>query len=142
MTDKQVPVPDRYTAFYWENAALGRLAVQACEECGHVQFPPDAVCESCQSQSLTAQPVTGRATLYAMTVIRQAFHPAWTDSLPYVIAQVQLDDAPGIRIQTNIVQADPADTAPVPPHPAERKYVSPTRMASGSGKSALRTGSP
>ncbi|MFG2376430.1 Zn-ribbon domain-containing OB-fold protein, partial [Streptomyces sp. NPDC048504] len=31
------------------------------------------------------------------------------DSLPYVIAQVQLDDAPGIRIQTNIVQADPAD---------------------------------
>ncbi|WP_043258999.1 Zn-ribbon domain-containing OB-fold protein [Streptomyces prunicolor] len=109
MTDKQAPVPDRYSAFYWENAARGRLAVQACEECGQVQFPPNAVCESCQSQSLTARPVSGRATLYAMTVIRQAFHPAWKDSLPYVIAQVQLDDAPGIRIQTNIVQADPAD---------------------------------
>jgi uncharacterized OB-fold protein len=107
--DKPAPVPDQFSAFYWENAARGCLTVQACEECDHVQFPPNAVCENCQSLSLSAKPTNGRGTLYAMTVMRQAFHPAWAHSLPYVIAQVELDDAPGIRIQTNIVQADPAD---------------------------------
>ncbi|MFE2433016.1 Zn-ribbon domain-containing OB-fold protein [Streptomyces sp. NPDC059373] len=107
--DKPAPVPDQFSAFYWENAAQGRLALQACAECDHVQFPPNAVCENCQSPSLSAKPTNGRGTLYAMTVMRQAFHPAWAHDLPYVIAQVELDDAPGIRIQTNIVQADPAD---------------------------------
>lgn len=109
MMDKPVPVPDQVSAFYWDSAAQGLLVLQMCGECGHVQFPPEAVCESCQSQSLSAKPTDGRGTLYAMTVMRQAFHPAWADSLPYVIAQVELDDAPGIRIQTNIVEADPAD---------------------------------
>jgi uncharacterized OB-fold protein len=107
--DKPAPVPDQFSALYWENAARGILSVQACDDCGHVQFPFNAVCESCQSLSLSANPTNGRGTLYAMTVMRQAFHPAWADSLPYVIAQVELDDVPGIRIQTNIVQGDPAD---------------------------------
>jgi len=107
--DKPVPVPDQFSAFYWENAAQGRLAVQACDECEHVQFPPNAVCENCQSVSLSARPTSGRGTLYAMTVMRQPFHPGWADSVPYVIAMVELDDAPGVRVQANILNADPVD---------------------------------
>jgi uncharacterized OB-fold protein len=44
-----------------------------------------------------------------MTVVRQAFHPAFADSLPYIIGLVELAEAPRLRLLTNIVGADASD---------------------------------
>jgi uncharacterized OB-fold protein len=53
--------------------------------------------------------VSGRGTLFAFTVLHQPFHPGFVDAVPMIIGLTELDDAPGVRILTNIVEADPAE---------------------------------
>lgn len=101
---KPVPVPDPWSAFFWAGAARGKLLVQKCCRCHRYQYPPTVCCETCQSRELTADEVSGRGTLYAMTVMHQAFLPDFADDIPYTIALVDLDDAPGARLLTNIVE--------------------------------------
>lgn len=104
---KVLPVPDSVSAFFWDGAARGELLVQRCAGCGEFQYPPMPVCENCQSRDLVATKVSGRASLYALTVLHQAFLPEFAEDLPYTLALVDLDDAPGVRLLTNIVQAGP-----------------------------------
>jgi uncharacterized protein len=106
---KPVPIPDHASAFFWEGAARGELLVQKCADCGSFQYPPTVVCESCQSRDVRPARVSGRGTLYALTVMHQAFLPIFAEDVPFTIALVDLDDAPGARLLTNIVGADPGD---------------------------------
>ena len=39
----------------------------------------------------------------------EPFHPGFVDAVPMIIGLTELDDAPGVRILTNIVGADPAE---------------------------------
>jgi uncharacterized OB-fold protein len=103
------PVPDAKTAFYWEGAREGRLLVQRCATCGHWQHPPDAGCPHCLGDELVDTEVSGRGRVYSFTVVRQAFDPAFADQLPFVVALVELEEAPSVRILTNLVDTDPAD---------------------------------
>lgn len=101
------PVADDVSAFYWEGAAQGELRVQSCNACGNAQFPPNVICERCQSFDLAYRVSAGRGTLYAKTVLHQAFHPAFTEDVPLTLCLVDLDDAPGVRLLTNLVDVDP-----------------------------------
>jgi uncharacterized protein len=105
---KPAPVPDHASAFFWEGAARGELLVQQCADCDSFQYPPTVVCEKCQSRDVRPARVSGRGTLYSLTVMHQAFLPVFAEDLPFTIALVDLDDAPGARLLTNIVEADPA----------------------------------
>ncbi|MCQ0013701.1 OB-fold domain-containing protein [Actinomadura madurae] len=44
--------------------------------------------------------------MYTYTVVRHAVVPALAGSVPYVIAVLEFDDAPGIRMIANIVESD------------------------------------
>ena len=105
---KPVPIPDETTAFYWAAARDGRLEVQRCACCGSWRFPPTIACPSCQSEDLVPTPVSGRGSVYSFTVVRQAFDPAYAAELPYVVALVELEEDPNVRILTNIVGAEPS----------------------------------
>jgi hypothetical protein len=104
---KPVPVPDPASAFFWEGAARGELLIQQCAGCRSYQYPPTVVCEKCQSRGVRPTRVSGRGTLYSLTVLHQAFLPIFAEDLPFTIALVDLDDAPGARMLTNIVDAAP-----------------------------------
>jgi hypothetical protein len=52
---------------------------------------------------LAPEPVSGRGTLYSWVVARQAFSTAFLDELPFVLGLVELDEQPGLRVLTNIV---------------------------------------
>jgi uncharacterized OB-fold protein len=108
---RSAPVPDQASAFYWAGAARGQLLVQRCTSCRSFQYPPTVVCEHCQSRELTVEQVSGRGTLYARTVLHQAFLPEFAEEVPFTLALVDLDDAPGARLLTNLVQADPHTVA-------------------------------
>ena len=108
---KPAPVPDHASAFFWEGAARGELLVQQCADCDSFQYPPTVVCEKCQSRDVRPARVSGRGTLYSLTVMHQAFLPDFAEDLPFTIALVDLDDAPGARLLTNIVEGDPAQLA-------------------------------
>jgi hypothetical protein len=41
--------------------------------------------------------------VYSFTVVRQAFDPAFLREVPYVVALVELDEQPGLRVLANLV---------------------------------------
>ena len=50
--------------------------------------------------------VNGRGTLFAFTILREPFHPGFVGAVPVIIGLTELGDASGVRILTNIVEAD------------------------------------
>jgi uncharacterized OB-fold protein len=106
---RPVPIPDPVSAFYWEYAGKGKLAIQGFEGTDILQHPPSPVPEVPGGAEGTpiAVEVSGRGTLFAFTVLRQPFHPDFADAMPLIIGLTELDDAPGVRILTNIVAAEP-----------------------------------
>lgn len=108
---RPVPIPDSFSTFYWESAKNGKLAIQGFVGIDVVQHPPSAVPEVIgggpDGAVPTAVEVSGRGSLYSFTVLRQAFHPGFIDAIPLLIGLTELDDAPGVRVLTNIVEARP-----------------------------------
>jgi len=95
--------PDACTAEFWDAAANRRLVVPRCVECLTYRFPPTPVCPRCRSGDTTFDELTGRGSIYTFTIARHAPLPALRGTVPYAIAVIELDDAPGIRIVGNVV---------------------------------------
>jgi len=96
-----LPDVDEFNRFFWTGGADGRLRLLRCGGCHAWLHPPGPVCPHCQSHDLAPQAVSGLATVEAVTVN----HQAWTPDLqvPYAIARVTPDGAPGVRLTTRIV---------------------------------------
>ena len=47
--NKPLPVADIFMDPFWAAAREKRLAMPACDDCGHVHFPPGPVCPKCLS---------------------------------------------------------------------------------------------
>jgi uncharacterized protein len=103
------PVPSARTAFFWQGVDEGQLRILRCEDCGWYVHYPRPICTRCQGARLSPSPVSGRGALYAYTTVMQAFHPYFVDKLPYVLAVVELDEQPGLRLTTNLVDHDGVD---------------------------------
>jgi uncharacterized protein len=92
---------------FWSSIASHRLAIQHCANCGIWQHPPLPLCPACGSAgSLTWKEVSGTGWVYAFTVIHRPPLPVF--EVPYVVALVELDDAP-VRVLSNISRCDPAE---------------------------------
>jgi len=98
-----MPRPNPMTQFFWDGCKARRLLILRCQPCGHFVHYPRPVCNKCLSTELAPEEVSGRASLYAYTLTMQAFHPYYVDKLPYTLAVVELEEQPGLRITTNIV---------------------------------------
>ena len=110
---RPVPIPDPVSESYWESAKEGRLTVQGFEGLDLLQHPPSPVPEilgggpPLEQTHPIAVEVCGCGTLFSFTILRQPFHPGFVDAIPMMIGLTELDDAPGVRILTNIVDAAP-----------------------------------
>ena len=89
-----VPIVVEETRGFWEGTLAHELRVQACNACGEVQLPAGPCCGACWSQDLTWRAVSGDGVVYSFTIVRHAFHPSFATQLPYVVADVQLDEGP------------------------------------------------
>ena len=109
MSDYKKPLPriDEEGRGYWEALVRHELYFQRCSDCGTNRFPPRAVCPSCLSSATTWVRASGRGTVYSFTVTHQNQSPGFRESLPYVLAVVQLDEGP--RMMTNVVGCAPDD---------------------------------
>jgi len=45
--------------------------------------------------------LSGKGTIYSFTIYRVAYHPAFKDDIPYVVAIIYLDEGP--RMESNII---------------------------------------
>ena len=110
MGEPAFPILPRVTPqneFFWTSGADGRLRFLRCSVCGTWVHPPTPVCPDCLSKDLAPAEVSGRATLATFTVNHQPWIPGFDP--PYVFAIVEIDDAPGVRLMTNIVGCEPDD---------------------------------
>ena len=60
------PVPTEDTKPYWESCARGELRMQRCGECGHVRFPPSALCPRCLSERHEWAVLSGRGRVWKL----------------------------------------------------------------------------
>jgi uncharacterized protein len=103
---RPAPRPDPESAPFWAASLEGRLVIQHCAQCGHVQLYARAHCLVCRNPVEWVE-ATGRGTVYSYTVIRQNFSRSFKHLLPYVVALVDLDEGP--RLMTNVVGCTPDD---------------------------------
>ena len=101
------PIPDLDSAPFWEGLRRHELLVQRCESCGVLQFPFRPACVSCLASSPTTHPVSGRGTLLSWVVTHRAFHPAFSEYLPYTTALVRLAEQDDLLMYGTWIDVEP-----------------------------------
>jgi uncharacterized OB-fold protein len=105
-----LPVPDRYTAPFWEAARQGRLKIQRCESCGRPVFYPRSVCPNCLSSELEWIDCSGRGAVYSFTVVHRTSEE-FRDQVPFTVGLIELEE--GVRLMARLDVAEPAVGMPV-----------------------------
>jgi uncharacterized OB-fold protein len=103
----QRPLPrlDALNRAFWTGGAEGELRIFHCDDCDAWIHPPQPVCRHCLSENLGPRAVPGTAVVDTFTVNHQAWMPG--QEVPFVIARVALDGAPGVYLTTNVVGGPP-----------------------------------
>ncbi len=96
---------DPQFAPHFEHLAAGRLCFPFCADCQRFHWYPMPLCPHCQSSSIAWRQVRGLGTLYSWTEIHHAFDARYRGPLPYIVALIDVSDAPGVRLVCNIVGA-------------------------------------
>jgi len=97
---------DTVTEPFWQAAKDRRLVAPRCGDCGTFRLPPTPFCPECQSTAVDWPQLSGRATVYSFAVVHG--YPGLPD-LTLVPAVVELPDAPGVRLVSNVIGVEPAD---------------------------------
>ncbi len=102
---KPLPHIDEESRPWWEAVQRHELYLQKCRECGDLRFHPRALCTSCMSPRTEWVRCKGGGRIYAFTVTNQNQAAGFRESLPYVMAWVELEE--GVKMLTNIVDCPP-----------------------------------
>lgn len=101
---RPVPALTPENEFFWTSGSDGELRFQRCQDCATYLHPPLPVCSNCLSKNIEAEAVSGKAKVAAFTINYQQWHPAFQP--PYIVAIVEIDEAPYVRLTTNIINCD------------------------------------
>ena len=108
------PLPEldeRITGPFFEAAKRGELVIQRCGDCRTWIFYPQVFCHVCNSSALGWERVSGRGHVFSFTVVRHPLHAGFRDLLPLGVVLVELDDAPGVRLVSNLVDVPHSELA-------------------------------
>jgi uncharacterized protein len=98
---RPVPRLDAINRAFWTGGAAGELRLMHCADCAAFVHPPRPVCRYCLSENVAPRTVAGTGVIETYTINHQKWHPEL--EVPYVIARVAIDGAPGVLLTTNIV---------------------------------------
>jgi uncharacterized OB-fold protein len=87
---------------HFDHLAAGELAFPRCEDCGRWHWYPMALCPHCRSSRVKWQTVRGDGRIWSWTVVRHPFDDDFRTRLPYVVALVCFEEAPGVRLVANV----------------------------------------
>lgn len=111
MPKAKAPLPalDPGNTPFWTGGKRGELLICRCGSCSRWLHPPVPVCRFCLSTDITPEPCSGRGHVLTYTINRQP----WLPSLPppYVIAVIELDDDPDLRLTSRLVDVRLEDAA-------------------------------
>lgn len=92
------------TERFWQAAKERRLVAPQCADCQTFRLPPTPFCPNCQSKAVNWIELSGAATVYSFAVVHG--FPGMPD-LTLVPAVLDLPDAPGARLVSNVVDVVP-----------------------------------
>ncbi|WGL53994.1 zinc ribbon domain-containing protein [Nocardioides sp. BP30] len=98
--------PNPITEPFWAAAKERRLVAPQCSACGQFRLPPTPYCPECSSNEVTWTELSGRAEVYSFAVVHG--FPGMPD-VTLVPVVVDLPDAPGARLVSNIIDIDPTE---------------------------------
>jgi uncharacterized protein len=102
---RTLPRLDPDNRAFWTGGAAGELRLLQCQDCQTFIHPPRPLCRHCLSEKVAPVAVAGTGVVHTYTVNYQKWHPEL--EVPYVIARVAIDGAPGVLLTTNIVGCPP-----------------------------------
>ena len=105
MAPLPLPELDFENRAFWTGGAVGELRIHRCRACGLWLHPPRPVCRACFGTDVGPEPAAGTGTVVTFTVNRQPWLPDLV--VPYVLAIVELDEQPGLRVVTRLVDVEP-----------------------------------
>lgn len=103
------PVGERFAPF-WAGCARGVLLVTRCSGCGTWHWYPPLGCP-CATGALVWTDAGRTGAVFSHTVAHRSFLPPGRVDVPYPIALVELDDAPGVRMLGGLVGLGGAEPA-------------------------------
>jgi len=94
---------------FWTGGRDGQLMIVHCDSCDRAIHPPQPLCPACLGRSVSSRSASGSGVILASTINWQAWSPDLP--VPYVLAIVELDGEPAVRITSRVVGCDPASVA-------------------------------
>lgn len=92
---------------FWLAAKDHRLTACQCASCGHFRMPPTAYCPICSSREKAWPDLPGTGTIFSYVVCNK--NPKTGEDYVYVPVVVDIDGAPGARLNANISGVDADD---------------------------------
>ncbi len=93
---------------FWEACRNEELVFPRCKNCGSWQWYPTLICPDCEGEFEWAK-VSPKGKLFSWTVVHKAFFPEFKEKVPFIVACIDIDDAPGVRFIANVVGCKPED---------------------------------
>ena len=100
--EKPRPLIDDLTRPFWDAAKQKRLIIQRCQECNHFNHPPRPLCDTCHSNTLAFEQVSGRGTIYSFSVMYQPNVAGFGDELPYLNILIELEEQPQLFLVSHL----------------------------------------
>ncbi len=100
------PTPEYGAEPYWQEANEERLVMQKCDACHKFRWTPSPLCTFCGDDGYTWEQLSGKGKIVTWTVITHPIHPAAVDKVPYVVVIVELNEQPGLRMISNLIDVD------------------------------------
>ena len=102
---RKLPQITSDSSAFWQGGESGRLMIHRCSTCRRFFHPPAPICPFCGSLDVAPQATSGRGRIATYTINHQAWKPEL--ATPSVVAIVELDDQPGLRLLSNVVELVP-----------------------------------
>jgi uncharacterized OB-fold protein len=99
---KPLPAISSLNKPFWDFLKKHELRLQKCDGCGHVWYPPSALCPQCWSRKFTWKRLSGRGQVNSWVIFHQSYFKGFDGELPYNVAEVELDEGP--RLLTNLIE--------------------------------------
>ncbi|QHS23426.1 hypothetical protein GWK91_10875 [Virgibacillus sp. MSP4-1] len=106
---KPIPVKTQDNKPYWDAADDHEMMVQRCDECDQYAHPPGPSCAKCGGTNLSWQNLGSdiKGTVYTYIISYRPFLPGFQDDLPLIIAQVEIEEIPDVKILANVLDCEP-----------------------------------
>jgi uncharacterized OB-fold protein len=106
---KPMPEPTPTSQPFWDGLKEHKVRIQYSPSAGAYVFYPRVLAPRTLADDLEWREISGEGTLFAFTIADRPTAPPWKDSLPQLLAIVELDEGP--RLSTEMINVDPGALA-------------------------------